>query len=904
MTDRRSEDLTSILWFCAQFGALLVVGPIVATLVAALGVATRNPRYRSDPRALVTSDAVIATLASGLVFNWLVAMPNTFEWVWQACVVTATVATYCAVSALVTFVSRSITSRQIDRSWMDTILLDARHCVMAASAVSLLVDGISHHQWGLLAFLLLPMYFVFRTVHDATLDDQMSENRETVIQSLEEGVCVVDMKGRVTMWNSALERMLNCPRQQAIGRPLGGAVPMLADTSVAKAVGAAIAGGSDSGVLRLMLPAAAGSAVLQVKVIPNGRSVMLIWHDVTDGSRTDTELRQSEARLALLESSISDGLWEWDLQRKVIRFSAQWRNIVGLPPTSTTGSPDEWFDRVHPEDRDALTQAIESYLAGDSGELVYQHRLRHEDGTYRHVLCRGIVMHSVRRQAVRLGGAIADVTERTEAERSLRDSGSRDPLTGLCNRSVFVEVVGHRLKALKKRRAGQFAVLFLDLDRFKVVNDSLGHLAGDELLISVSRRLESCLREGDVLARLGGDEFAIFLHDLRDEKQANAIAFRIQDAFSAAFPIDSREVFTSTSIGIAFSDFRYDTPEEIMRDADTAMYHAKARGKARHEVFDAHMHAQAIDRIGLESDLQRAVRCNDFNVHYQPIVSLESGACVGFEALVRWTRDGKAVPPATFIPVAEELGLIESIGGRVLRDACRTFAEWQRRFPDAAFECITVNVSTRQLAQPGFLRMVEEAVRDADLVASHLRLEITETALLTSPQTTAVLLQKLRELGVKIYLDDFGTGHSSLSHLHQLPVDALKIDRSFVESLLLPDRPAIIESSLALAYTLETGVVAEGVEDEVLALALERLGCRYAQGYLFSPAIPPARVEELLESGQSLVSPRRLMVDRSPSSQLPWTGRPEKAVRTGARSDRGHQIGVKINDEYVEVIAR
>jgi len=749
---------------------------------------------------------------------------------------------------------------------------------MAASAVALLVDGISQYQWGLLAFLLLPLYFVFRTVHDATLEDQMSQHREAVIESLEEGVCVVDMNGRVTMWNAALERMLNCPREHAIGRSLGGAVPMLADTSVANAVGAAIAGGSDSGVLRLMLPADAGNAVLQVKVVPNRRSVMLIWHDVTDGSRTDSALRQSEARFALLESSISDGLWEWDLQGHAVRFSAQWRNIVGLPPTSATGHPDEWFSRVHPEDRDVLKVAIDSYVSGDSGELVQQHRLRHEDGSYRHVLCRGIVVHAVRRRAVRLGGSITDVTERTEAERSLRDSGSRDPLTGLCNRAVFVEVLLHRLNALKKRQAGQFAVLFLDLDRFKVVNDSLGHLAGDELLMSVSRRLESCLREGDVLARLGGDEFAIFLHDLRDEKQANAIAFRIQDAFSTAFPIGGREVFTSTSIGIAFSDFRYDSPEEIMRDADTAMYHAKARGKARHEVFDAHMHAQAIDRIGLESDLQRAVRCNDFEVHYQPIVSLNSGACIGFEALVRWTRDGIAVPPATFIPVAEELGLIEAIGSRVLREACRTFAAWQRQFPDSGFDCITVNVSTRQLAQPGFLRMVEEAVRDADLMPGHLRLELTETALLTSPQTTVVLLQKLRELGVKIYLDDFGTGHSSLSHLHQLPVDALKIDRSFVESLLLPDRPAIIESILALAYTLETGVVAEGVEDEVQALALERLGCRYAQGYLFSPAIPPAKVEELLESGQSLVSPRRLMVDRSPSSLLPWTGRAEVTV--------------------------
>jgi len=561
-----------------------------------------------------------------------------------------------------------------------------------------------------------------------------------------------------------------------------------------------------------------------------------------------------------MESTITDGLWEWDLRAQVVRFSAQWRNIAGLAPASTTGPPDEWFNRVHPEDVASLRQAIDAYLAGNSEELIHQHRLRHEDGTYRHVLCRGLVVRGARRQAVRLGGSLIDVTDRTEIERPLGDTGSRDPLTGLNNRTIFVEALGFRLSALKKRQGGHFAVLFLDLDRFKAINDSLGHLVGDELLIAVSRRLESCLREGDSLARLGGDEFAIFLNELRDEAQANAIAFRIQDAFSAAFVIGGREVFTSTSIGIAFSAFRYESPDDIMRDADTAMYHAKARGRSRHEVFDAQMHAQAMDRLGLESDLRHAVTCNEFEVHYQPIVSLSSGECAGFEALVRWTRDGTPVSPATFIPVAEELGLMDALGTWVLREACRSFADWQRRFPASGFDCITVNVSTRQLVQQSFLRTVEEAVRDAGLMPGHLRLEVTETAILGSLHTAAVLLQQLRELGVKIYLDDFGTGHSSLSHLHQLPVDALKIDRSFVASLLLPERPAIVESILALAQTLGTGVVAEGVEDEVQALELERLGCRHAQGFLFSPPMPAAKLEELLVSGQPIVASRRLMV--------------------------------------------
>jgi EAL domain-containing protein (putative c-di-GMP-specific phosphodiesterase class I) len=288
-----------------------------------------------------------------------------------------------------------------------------------------------------------------------------------------------------------------------------------------------------------------------------------------------------------------------------------------------------------------------------------------------------------------------------------------------------------------------------------------------------------------------------------------------------------------------------------MRDADTAMYQAKAHGKARHELFDADMHARARDRLGLENDLRRAVGATDFEVHYQPIVLLASGRCVGFESLVRWTRDGKPISPALFVPIAEELGLIEPLGTWVLQEACRTFASWQRKFPQAGLDCITVNVSSRQLIQPGFLRVVEQAITDATLNPSDLRLELTETALLDSVNVAAEMLRDLRELGVKIYLDDFGTGYSSLSHLHRLPVDALKIDRSFVRSLTLAERPAIVESILALARTLNTSVVAEGVEGEQEARELSRLGCTHAQGYLFSRPLSQSAAEEFLAAGKA-----------------------------------------------------
>jgi EAL domain-containing protein (putative c-di-GMP-specific phosphodiesterase class I) len=311
-------------------------------------------------------------------------------------------------------------------------------------------------------------------------------------------------------------------------------------------------------------------------------------------------------------------------------------------------------------------------------------------------------------------------------------------------------------------------------------------------------------------------------------------------------------VFTSASIGIAFAHAQYASPDEIMRDADTAMYHAKSRGKARHELFDADMHARVRDRLGLENDLRHAVGSNLLEVHYQPIVSLTSGMCVGFESLVRWTRNGNAVSPATFIPIAEELGLIEPLGTWVLQEACRTFADWKRRYPGAGLDCITVNASSRQLTQQNFLSIVEDAVRRSGLKPSDLRLEITETALMDSPHTAAEVLRELRKFGVKIYLDDFGTGYSSLSHLHTLPVDALKIDRSFVRSLQLPDRPAIVESILALARTLNTSVVAEGIESDQQARELERLGCTHAQGYLFSRPLSTRCAEQLIVANQPL----------------------------------------------------
>jgi diguanylate cyclase (GGDEF)-like protein/PAS domain S-box-containing protein len=664
---------------------------------------------------------------------------------------------------------------------------------------------------------------------------------------------VLDRDGRVTHWNAAIERMLDCPAGRALGRLVTDVVPALTRTGVPEAVAQTLADGQGRILNQVRLPAGAGTSVVQIKVLPVADGVALVWQDVTERMQAEESIRQSGERLALAAEGANDGLWQWDLKSQEFYVSGRWRAMVGLPALAASGRPTEWLDRVHPDDVANLNAALAAHLAGSTPVFQHEHRLRHEDGVYRQFLCRGVALKTEGRKPDRIAGSLTDTTEHAIAQERLRSVGFVDALTGLSNRAVFVEGLGRRLDECRRRglRSG-FAVLYLDLDRFKIVNDSLGHMVGDELLIAASRRLETCLRPGDALARLGGDEFAIFLHGLSDDGQANAIAGRIQDALSAPFSISGREVFTSASLGIAFGPAHYTNPDEIMRDADTAMYHAKSRGKSRHEVFDAEMHARVRDRLSLENDLRRAVAANDFEVHYQPIVSLASGMCVGFESLVRWNRNGEPVSPATFVPIAEELGLIEPLGTWVLQEACLTFARWQQQYPAAGLDCITVNVSSRQLAKRNFPRVVQQAVRRSGLRPADLRVEITETALLDNPGDAAMVLRELRDFGVKVYLDDFGTGYSSLSHLHNLPVDALKIDRSFVQGLVLPGRPPVVESILALARTLNTSVVAEGIETEAQSRELERLGCTHAQGFLFSRPLSLKRAEELIAAGRPL----------------------------------------------------
>jgi diguanylate cyclase (GGDEF)-like protein/PAS domain S-box-containing protein len=870
---RAAEDRTTPLSLVTDFAALLLFGPRAMMYVATVEAVTQGLAGHSQSLRLLLNacTAVLATQAAGSAFTELGGSFGPLQWPQQGVPIAAAVIAYCTVkSASADVVVPFSLGRFVSRSWPMTAFRDAPSYFIGAGIAVGLVELVNYRAWNILPVVAVPLYFAYRAYGAHVRRVEEEHRRRDAIESMDLAMSVVDNTGLVTLWNEALSGILGCSREQALGHSLCGAVPALSQTALPGAVNDAVKSRTPHTLWDVAVMSPTGARTLQVKILPGVDDVTLIWHDVTEQTRAKHALRRSQERLALAAEGANDGLWEWDLRTQEFYFSARWSEMLGLAAQDGSGSLDEWLQRVHAEDSASLNEALHAHLSGQTTNVQLEHRLRHEDGTYRWFLCRGVAVRGSDRRATRIAGSLTDVTERAIAQERFRSAGLRDPLTGLCNRLAFLEEAGDRLSDLKLRRGGQFAVLYLDLDRFKLVNDSLGHLVGDELLIAASRRLESCLRPGDVLARLGGDEFAVMLNNLGDPMQANAIAFRIQSTLSASFSIGGREVFTSASIGIALSGIEYTNPEEIMRDADTAMYQAKARGRARHELFDGDMHVRAIDRLGLESDLRHAVNSNAFEVYYQPIVSLASRMCVGFEALIRWKRNGESVSPAKFIPIAEELGLIEPLGTWVLQEACRTFADWQRKFPTRRIDCITVNVSARQLLQQNFVHLVEQAVRAADMRQSDLRLEITETALMENHGHVREVLRGLRDFGVKIYLDDFGTGYSSLSHLHELPVDALKIDRSFVRSLLLNDRPAIVESILALARTLDTGVVAEGVESDQQASMLDHLGCRHAQGFYFSPPLPAAAAEEILEAyrplGKSELPP-------SPALQGAWIGR-------------------------------
>ncbi|MEG4963114.1 MULTISPECIES: EAL domain-containing protein [unclassified Microcoleus] len=443
-----------------------------------------------------------------------------------------------------------------------------------------------------------------------------------------------------------------------------------------------------------------------------------------------------------------------------------------------------------------------------------------------------------------------------QREKKLGHDAFHDALTDLPNRAWFMDRLQQAIGKAYRREDYLYAVLFIDLDRFKVVNDSLGHLVGDELLKSVARQLQASLRHTDVVARFGGDEFVLLLEDIKDLDEPTRVAERIQNQLRQPFNLNDYEVFTEISIGIILSTMGYDRPEDVLRDADIAMYYAKAQGRGRYEVFDPAMQTLAMTRLQLENDLRRAIGLQEFCLHYQPIVSLSTGKLSGFEALVRWGHaSGMIYPPAEFIPVAEETGLINELGWWVLQEACHQISIWQQQFPQTPPLAINVNLSAVQLKQVNLVNRIEELLQQTSIPSYSLKLEITESCILETVSREEKMLKQLKALGILLCIDDFGTGYSSLSRLHEFPIDTLKIDRSFVSRIGADNSGVeIIQTIVTLARSRGMDIVAEGIETPTQLQKLRELGCEFGQGYLFSQAVDSFKATELLGLKVGLLS--------------------------------------------------
>lgn len=572
--------------------------------------------------------------------------------------------------------------------------------------------------------------------------------------------------------------------------------------------------------------------------------------DITERKRAEAALRESEERYALAARGANDGLWDWDLQSNRIYYSHRWKSMLGYGDRDLTDHPEEWFSRVHPDDRAELDARISAHLDGRNPHFECEHRIMHRDGTFCWVLSRGLAVRDDHRLATRMAGSQTDITLRKKAEEQLLYDAFHDALTGLPNRALFMDRLQHVIAGSHRHAQHLYAVLFLDMDRFKIINDSLGHTIGDQLLVAVGRKLSECLRPGDTVARLGGDEFAVLLDGISELKDAVDIAERVQQKLSAPVMIKGNEVFASVSIGIALSDQGNERPEQILRDADVAMYQAKTRGSGCYEIFDSRMHANILDRLQLEADLRRAVDHHEFTIHYQPIMNLNDHHLIGFEALVRWDHPARGlIYPLQFIPLAEENGMINQIGEWIIRESCRQLSSWQRQHRRNPPLKMSINISGKQFSQPDIVDKLNTIVKETGVEPESLALEITESMIMDNIEMAEKTMTRLREIGFHIHIDDFGTGYSSLSYLHRFPVTALKIDRMFISRLTAGgDNKEIITSIVSLANSLNLQVIAEGVEVAHQVSSIKDLRCHFGQGHFFSKPLEPAAIDDWLES--------------------------------------------------------
>lgn len=565
--------------------------------------------------------------------------------------------------------------------------------------------------------------------------------------------------------------------------------------------------------------------------------------------KVDAALRESEERYALAVAGASEGIWDWNIKTNEAYFSPRWQSLLGISQAGVSADIDQWFDRVHPDDVSALHAALKAHFRDVDMHFEYEHRLRHEEGEYRWMLVRGQAICDSAEYCYRMAGSMSDITERKRAEDQLLHDALHDGLTDLPNRSLFMDRLDQAIRLYQRDGSKQYAVLYFDIDRFKNVNDSLGHSVGDSLLVGIARRLETILRPSDTLARLSGDEFAILLTQVSSTECATQVVKRIHQLLHQKFVLQGNVIYPSVSIGIAMATEQYDSPDQVLRDADLAMYRAKSLDKQDDAVvFDAHMHASAVQRLRLETDMRRAIDRGEFVIHYQPIVSLQTGQVLSFEALLRWQHPQRGlVSPNEFIGVAEETGMISELSWWILRTAAEQTRRWQLLIPNNAHLGISVNVTGALFRNEDMADQLLALLEKCGLAPKYMHLEITERSFMDHQDAVLAELDKLKSAGVQLHVDDFGTGYSSLSYLKRYSYDTLKIDRSFIRDVAsMGDASAIVQAIVSLGQDLKMNIVAEGVENAEQVRLLRKMDCPEAQGYWFSRPLTQEDAHEVL----------------------------------------------------------
>ncbi|MBA2564528.1 MAG: PAS domain S-box protein [Gemmatimonadetes bacterium] len=668
-----------------------------------------------------------------------------------------------------------------------------------------------------------------------------------------------DAAGRYVYVNRTWERFFGMSLEDLVGRTDFDWMPDEAARALRENDAAVLAGGVPAELV-VRVPAPDGEArdwlVIKFPVPAEGGRILLggVALDQTARLRAEEALRESTERYARAARGANDGLWDWDLTTGEVYYSPRWKEMVGFAEDEVGRSPEEWVGRVHGEDVVAVRSQLADHLERRTPHFETEHRVRHKDGGWRWMLSRALAVRDEEGRALRITGSQTDITKRKAAEEQLLHDALHDGLTGLPNRTLFMDRLTGAVARSRRRGDAGYAVVFLDLDRFKLVNDGFGHFAGDRLLVTTARRLESCLRACDTVARFGGDEFAVLLDGLAAPDHVGLVVERIQRELSHPVELNGEPFATTVSMGVALGSPDYDRFEDLLRDADAALYRAKAEGKARHRVFEGGMRARVVMPLSLASQLRRGLERREFVLLYEPVVSLPTGDLLGFETCVRWhSLDGRLYMPQDFLPAAEEGGLVIPIERWALGEACRQAAIWPCEGEDFAVR-VVVKLSARTLAWPGLLPEVERVLSDSGLDPARLEVEVVERDILERPDGAPDALARLRELGLRIVVGRFGAGASSLALLHRLALDALELavpgfgDPSGAGREGPRGSGDVLRTVAAIARELDVELRAGGVDSAAALARLNAVGCRFAHGPCVSPPLSATAAEAILEA--------------------------------------------------------